>query len=171
MSAPAKPRAKNAHATHTSQGAAQPAVPSGSQLSGVTGVRRVPPPVNEPIKGYVPGSPERAELKARLKRMSDERVDIPIVIGGREIRTGDTAPAVMPHAHHHVLGDWHRASRSHVSQAIDAAIAARREWGNWAWEDRAAVFLKAAELLATTWRSTLNAATMLGRRRRCSRPR
>jgi 1-pyrroline-5-carboxylate dehydrogenase len=162
MSAPAKPRAKNAHATHTSQGAAQPAVPSGSQLSGVTGVRRVPPPVNEPIKGYVPGSPERAELKARLKRMSDERVDIPIVIGGREIRTGDTAPAVMPHAHHHVLGDWHRASRSHVSQAIDAAIAARREWGNWAWEDRAAVFLKAAELLATTWRSTLNAATMLG---------
>jgi 1-pyrroline-5-carboxylate dehydrogenase len=131
-------------------------------LSAFTGIRRVPPPVNEPIKSYAPGSPERAELKARLEQMAGERVDIPIVIGGREVRTGDVGHAVMPHNHQHVLGDWHRASAKHVEQAIEAAASARREWANWPWEDRAAVFLKAAELLATTWRATLNAATMLG---------
>src|SRR5258705_204865 len=132
------------------------------QLSAFTGIRRVPTPVNEPVKSYAPGSPERAELKARLTRMASEKVDIPIMIGGREIRSGKTAQAVMPHNHKHVLADWHRASAAHVTQAIDAARATRAEWANWAWEDRAAVFLKAAELLATTWRSTLNAATMLG---------
>ncbi|MGH7677576.1 MAG: aldehyde dehydrogenase family protein, partial [Gemmatimonadaceae bacterium] len=126
------------------------------------GIRRVPAPVNEPVKSYAPGSPERAALKAQLDRMAGERVDIPIIIGGREIRSGQTSQAVMPHDHKHVLGDWHRASAAHVTQAIDAARAARREWANWAWEDRAAVFLKAAELLATTWRATMNAATMLG---------
>ncbi|HEY8175925.1 MAG TPA: L-glutamate gamma-semialdehyde dehydrogenase [Gemmatimonadaceae bacterium] len=136
--------------------------PTTSQLSAVTGVRRVPAPVNEPIKSYAPGSPERAELKARLEKMASERIDIPIVIGGREIRTGDTSHAVMPHDHKHVLADWHRASAKHVTQAIDAARKARQEWANWAWEDRAAVFLKAAELLTTSWRATLNAATMLG---------
>jgi 1-pyrroline-5-carboxylate dehydrogenase len=94
--------------------------------------------------------------------MANERVDIPIIIGGREIRTGQTATAVMPHNHKHVLADWHKASAEHVQQAIKAARDARAVWANWAWEDRAAVFLRAAELLATTWRSTLNAATMLG---------
>ena len=136
--------------------------PTASQLSAVTGVRRVPAPVNEPIKSYAPGSTERAELKAHLEKMASERIDIPIVIGGREIRTGDTSQAVMPHDHKHVLADWHRASAKHVTQAIDAARKARQEWANWAWEDRAAVFLKAAELLTTSWRATLNAATMLG---------
>ena len=131
-------------------------------LSAFTGIRRVPAPVNEPVKSYAPGSPEKTELKARLKAMANERVDIPIVIGGREVRTGNTAQAVMPHAHKHVLGDWHRATAQHVTQAIDAAREARREWANWPWEDRAAVFLRAAELLATSWRATLNAATMLG---------
>jgi 1-pyrroline-5-carboxylate dehydrogenase len=139
-----------------------PRASPGPLLSNFTGIRRVPPPTNEPVKSYAPGSPERAELKARLETMASERVDIPIFIGGREIRTGNTAQAVMPHDHKHVLGDWHRASAEHVTQAIDAARAARREWANWPWEDRAAVFLKAAELLATTWRATLNAATMLG---------
>src|SRR5581483_9960567 len=91
-----------------------------------------------------------------------ERVDIPLIIGGREIRTGETAQAVMPHNHRHVLGDWHKAARQHVEDAVAAAREARAEWANWAWEDRAAVFLKAAELLATTWRATLNASTMLG---------
>jgi 1-pyrroline-5-carboxylate dehydrogenase len=131
-------------------------------LSNFNGVRRVPTPVNEPVRSYAPGSPERAELKARIERMANERVDIPLVIGGREVRTGRTAQAVMPHAHRHVLADWHKASAEHVTQAIDAAREARREWANWAWEDRAAVFLKAAELLSTSWRATLNAATMLG---------
>jgi 1-pyrroline-5-carboxylate dehydrogenase len=130
--------------------------------TGFSGIRRVPPPVNEPVKAYAPGSPEKAELKARLKAMAAERLDIPLVIGGREVRTGDKAKAVMPHDHRHVLGDWHRASREHVTQAIDAAAQAHREWSRWPWEDRAAVFLKAADLLATTWRATLNAATMLG---------
>ena len=130
--------------------------------TGFSGIRRVPPPVNEPVKAYAPGSPEKAELKARLKAMAAERLDIPLVIGGREVRTGDKAKAVMPHDHRHVLGDWHRASREHVTQAIDAASQAHREWSRWPWEDRAAVFLKAADLLATTWRATLNAATMLG---------
>jgi 1-pyrroline-5-carboxylate dehydrogenase len=126
------------------------------------GVRRVPPPVNEPNKSYVPGSPERAELKARLKQMAAERIEIPLVIGGREVRTGRTAQSVMPHDHRHVLADYHLAGPEHIEQAIAAAAAARREWGSWPWEDRAAVMLRAAELLATTWRATLNAATMLG---------
>ena len=131
-------------------------------LAGFTGTRRVPPPSNDQIKSYAPGSPERAALKQRLKEMANERVDIPIVIGGREMRTGRPAQSVMPHNHRHVLADWHKATTTHVEDAIEAAREARAEWGNWAWEDRAAVFLKAAELLATTWRSTLNAATMLG---------
>ncbi|HEY7394807.1 MAG TPA: aldehyde dehydrogenase family protein, partial [Gemmatimonadaceae bacterium] len=131
-------------------------------LAGFNGTRRVPPPVNEPVKSYAPGSPERAALKARIQEMSSQRVDIPIIIGGKEIRTGATAQSVMPHNHRHVLADWHKASTKNVQDAVAAARNARAEWANWAWEDRAAVFLRAAELLATTWRQTLNASTMLG---------
>ena len=94
--------------------------------------------------------------------MAAERVDIPVIIDGKEIRTGRTEQAVMPHDHAHVLADWHTADATHVADAITAATAASREWAAWRWEDRAAVFLRAADLLATTWRSTLNAATMLG---------
>jgi 1-pyrroline-5-carboxylate dehydrogenase len=94
--------------------------------------------------------------------MSNERVDIPLIIGGKEVHTGELAQTVMPHNHRHVLAQWHRASAASVDEAILAAQEAARDWANWAWEDRAAVFLKAAELLATTWRATLNAATMLG---------
>ena len=126
------------------------------------GNRRVPPPVNEPVRSYAPGSPERDELKARLTAMAGERIDIPLVIGGREVRTGRTAQAVMPHDHGHVLADWHKASAENVEQAIAAAADAHRDWSAWSWEDRAAIFLKAGELLTTRWRSTLNAATMLG---------
>ena len=129
---------------------------------GFNGTRQVPPPVNEPVKAYGPGSPEKASLKARLESMAGERIEVPLIIGGRNVTTGDFAQAVMPHDHGHVLADWHRASREHVLQAIDAAAEARREWARWPWEERAAVFLKAAELLATTWRDTLNASTMLG---------
>jgi len=132
------------------------------QRAAFNGNRRVPTPVNEPVRSYAPGSPERAELKARLDLMAGERIDIPLVIGGREVRTGRTAQAVMPHDHKHVLADWHKASTEHVEQAIAAAGEAHRDWSTWSWEDRAAIFLKAAELLTTNWRSTLNAATMLG---------
>ena len=126
------------------------------------GDRREPPPANEPAKGYLPGSPERAELKARLRTMAAERVEIPLIIGGREIRTGHLAQAVMPHDHRHVLADWHAADAAHVGEAIDAAASAAHAWSRWPLEERAAVFLRAADLLATTWRATLNAATMLG---------
>jgi 1-pyrroline-5-carboxylate dehydrogenase len=145
--APAPPDAQSA-----------PAAPTAA----FAGVRRVPQPVNDQNRTYAPGSPERAALKARLKSMAGERLDIPLVIGGREIRTGRMAQAVMPHDHRHVLADYHLAGPEHVHQAIAAAAEARREWGSWPWEDRAAVLLRAAELLATTWRPTLNAATMLG---------
>ncbi|MCR4373376.1 MAG: L-glutamate gamma-semialdehyde dehydrogenase [Acidobacteria bacterium] len=133
-----------------------------SSIASLSALRRVPAAVNEPIKSYAPGSPERAELKARLASMTTERVEIPLIIGGKEIRTGKTAQSVMPFQHGHVLAEYHMASPEHVQQAIAAALTARREWANWPWEDRAAVILKAAELLATTWKSTLNAATMLG---------
>src|SRR5688500_19898098 len=97
--------------------------------------------------------------------MASERIEIPVIIGGKEYRSGDTAQAVMPHAHNHVLADWHKATKEHVALAIDATRDAQREWANWPWEDRAAVFLRAAELLTTTWRATLNAATMLAQSR------
>ena len=121
----------------------------------------IPPPVNEPVRFYAPGSPERAALKAKLAEMSATQIEIPIVIGGKEIRTGRTKQAVMPHRHGHVLATWHRAGKDEAVQAINAAAEAHREWSSWRWEDRAAVLLKAAELLAGSWRDTLNAATML----------
>ncbi len=136
--------------------------PQTSPVVGFSGNRRVPNPQNEPVKSYAPGSPERASLKDRLRSMADERIEIPLIIGGKEIRTGDLAQTVMPHNHHHVLADWHRAGPAEIDKAIGASRAASRDWANWAWEDRAAVFLKAAELLTTTWRATLNASTMLG---------
>ena len=125
------------------------------------GVRTVPHPVNEPVKGYAPGSPEKAEIKAKLKQMAGEKIEIPIVIGGKAVRTGKTANCVMPHDHKHVLAVYEKAGPGEVKKAIAAARRAAHEWGAWSWEDRAAVFLKAAELLTTTWRSTINAATML----------
>ena len=136
--------------------------PASAPLAGFAGTRRVPPPVNEPVKSYAAGSPEKLALKARLASMAGERIEIPLIIGGEEIHTGSKSQSVMPHDHGHVLADWHRAEPRHVEQSIAAAQRAGAEWANWAWEDRAAVFLRAAELLATTWRQTINAATMLG---------
>jgi 1-pyrroline-5-carboxylate dehydrogenase len=126
------------------------------------GRRRVPRPENDPNLSYAPGTAERAELKARLNQMAGETVDVPIIIGGKEIRTGNTEKIVMPHKHGHVLGNFHKATPEHVQQAAEAAIKARREWSSWSFDDRAAVFLRAAELLTTSWRSTVVAATMLG---------
>ena len=126
------------------------------------GRRRVPSPVNESVRSYAPGSIERTSLKARLKALAAETIDIPLVIGGKDIRTGQTERSVMPHEHQHVLATYHKASAEHITQAVDAARAAHHEWSRWTFEDRAAVFLKAAELLTTSWRDTVNAATMLG---------
>ena len=126
------------------------------------GRRRVPPPVNEPVRSYAPGSSERASLKARLKALAGETIEIPLVIGGKDVATGEIERSVMPHNHQHVLATYHKATAEHVTRAVDAARAARVEWSRWAFEDRAAVFLKAAELLTTSWRDTVNAATMLG---------
>jgi len=125
------------------------------------GFAQVPTPVNEPINSYAPGSPERASLKARLAQMMAEPIEIPVVIGGREIFTGNTTTAVCPHDHGHVLATVHQAGPAEVEAAVKAAAEAWTEWSEMPWEARSAVFLKAAELLAGPWRDTLNAATML----------
>jgi 1-pyrroline-5-carboxylate dehydrogenase len=124
--------------------------------------RRVPLPVNEPVRSYAPGSAERLSLEAQLTATSADRVDIPLVIGGRRIKSGKTRQVVMPSDHRHVLANCHMAEPRHIAQAMAAAIQAQREWAAWPWEDRLAVFLKAAELLSTTWRDRMNAATMVG---------
>jgi len=128
----------------------------------MNGIPSTPAPINEPIYGYEPGSPERAELKAELERQASEVIDIPLVIGGKEVRTGDTFDVVMPHAHGHVLAKAHKAGPAEVQKAVDAANAAHRSWSTMRWDDRVAVFLKVADLLAGPWRAKLNAATMLG---------
>ena len=122
---------------------------------------RPPPPRNEPVLGYEPGSPERAEVQARLTEMAREPIEIPVVIGGEEIRTGDTFDAVMPHDKEHVLAHVHMAGAAEVDKAIAASAEAWEDWHRLPWEERAAVFLRAAELLSGPWRSTLVASTML----------
>ncbi len=125
------------------------------------GIVAVPDPVNEPIKAYGPGSPEKASIKTKLSEMLSEEIEIPLVIGGEEIRTGDLAEAVCPHDHSHVLGRYHKAGQKEVEMAIEASQRAWVDWSETPWEHRAAVMLKAAELLAGPWRDTLNAACML----------
>ncbi|HLF55440.1 MAG TPA: L-glutamate gamma-semialdehyde dehydrogenase [Thermoanaerobaculia bacterium] len=128
----------------------------------LNGIVRIPAPVNEPVLTYAPGSAERASLKRRLAEMLAERIEIPVVVGGREIRTGKTIDQVCPHDHRHVLAHAHQAGPREVEQAIAEARDAWHEWSEMPWEARAAVFLKAADLLAGPWRDTVNAATMLG---------
>ncbi len=126
------------------------------------GIFRVPTPTNEPIRDYAPGSPERASLQIRLEQMRNERAEIPLVIGGEDVTTGKLREAVMPHDKDHVLADVHQGGPKEVERAIEAAAEAWEDWHRVPWEERAAVFLRAAELLAGPWRDTLNAATMLG---------
>jgi len=126
------------------------------------GIFLPPRPQNEPVKDYAPGSPERAELQQRLRELERDRIEIPLVIGGKDVKPKETFESVMPHRKSHVLADVHSGGPAEVEQAITAAREARHDWARLPWEERAAVFLRAAELLAGPWRATLNAATMLG---------
>lgn len=119
-------------------------------------------PGNEPVLDYAPGSPERAELIKKLAELKNQAADIPLVIGGKEVRTGKTSNILLPHDNKKNLGRFHKAGAAEVQQAIDAASAARAGWARTPWRERAAIFQKAAELLAGPWRSTLVASTMLG---------
>ena len=123
---------------------------------------RTPAPRNEPVLNYAPGSPERTALKAVLARMSGETIDIPVVIGGQEFRTGRTINVVAPHEHGRILAKAHLADPALIAKAVDSAVEAQRGWAAMPFADRAAVFLKAADLLAGPWRQVVNAATMLG---------
>ena len=128
----------------------------------MSGMSNIPLPRNEPVLSYGPGTPERAALKAALGAAGAQAIEIPAVVAGREVRTGDTHDVTSPHCHRRVLAKAHQADRATIEAAVKAAVEAQREWGHWRFEDRAAVFLKAAELLATTHRQLVNAATMLG---------
>jgi 1-pyrroline-5-carboxylate dehydrogenase len=128
----------------------------------MSSVPNIPVPHNEPVLGYAPGSPERDTLKNALRVMSAEVADIPVVIGGRELRGKSTHKVTSPHRHAQVLAEVHQADRKMADSAAAAAVEAQRDWASWRFEDRAAVFLKAADRLAGAWRPVLNAATMLG---------
>ncbi len=121
-----------------------------------------PYPANEPVKSYAPGSPERKELQAELKRMASTEIEIPLIIGGKDVRTGDTGKVVMPHDHDHVLATYHKAGAKEVQMAIDAAMKAKKEWERFPWVERAAITVRIAELIAKKYRAVMNAATMLG---------
>jgi 1-pyrroline-5-carboxylate dehydrogenase len=123
---------------------------------------KVPQAKNEPIKSYVPGSAEREELKETLRQFMKEKKDIPMHIGGKEIRTGKTVAISPPHNHKHIVGHYHKGNASHVKKAIEAAMKAKDSWANMPWEQRAAIFLRAADLMAGPYRAAMNAATMIG---------
>jgi len=124
-------------------------------------VINVPVPANEPVYSYAPGTPERAKLKAALAEIKAKKIDIPLIIGGQEVRTGKTAKVVMPHDHSHVLAEYHMAGEKEIEMAVQAAMNAKQEWEALRWEERASIFLKAAELLAGKYRYQMNAASML----------
>lgn len=126
------------------------------------GIYNVPVPVNEPVKQYAPGSAERIELKKMLAELRSKELDIPMYIGGKEVRSGQTARLAPPHDHKHTLGHFHKSGKEHIQHAIDAALAAKEKWAALSWEHRASIFLKAADLIAGPYRAKLNAATMLG---------
>ena len=117
--------------------------------------------VNEPIKAYEPGSKERSDLQSKYDEMANQSIEIPLLIGGQEVKTGDTATMHPPHDHKHTLGTYHKATRENVEEAIEGSLKARQEWADLPWEQRAAVFLRAAELIAGPYRAKINAATML----------
>ena len=121
-----------------------------------------PMPANEPVLNYAPGSKERETLKATLQILKSEVIDVPMYIGNKEVRTNNKGAIRPPHEINHVLGYYYEGNEKHVQMAIDAALAAKESWGNMSWENRAAIFLKAADLMATKYRSFMNGTTMLG---------
>ena len=125
------------------------------------GFFHVPKAVNEPVKSYAPNSPEKLAVLAAYKKMWNETIDVPNYIGSEEIRTGNTKNMSAPHDHQHIVGKYHLVEKVHVENAISAALEARKKWANMAWEQRAAIFLKAAELIAGPYRAKINAATMI----------
>jgi 1-pyrroline-5-carboxylate dehydrogenase len=126
------------------------------------GFFNVPAPINEPVYSYAPGTNERALLKAAIAEARAQEIDVPMYIGSEEVRTENKAKLTPPHDHQHVLGYYSQGTKQHVTDAINAALAAKNDWENLPWEQRAAIFLKAAELISTKYRYKLNAATMLG---------
>ncbi|AWK04402.1 1-pyrroline-5-carboxylate dehydrogenase [Flavobacterium crocinum] len=126
------------------------------------GFFHVPKAVNEPVKGYAPNSPEKAAVQAAYTTMWNSQIDVPLYIGSEEIRTGNTRNITAPHDHKHIVGKYHLAEKQHIEKAIANALEARKKWANMAWEQRAAIFLKAAELIAGPYRARINAATMIG---------
>ena len=124
-------------------------------------ILKVPTPANEPINSYAPGTPERDLLKAAIADIAAKKVEIPLIIGGKEVRTGKLGKVIMPHDHQHVLGEYHIAGEKEINMAIEAAMAAKADWAALRWEERAAIFLKAAELLAGKYRYVMNAISML----------
>ncbi len=125
-------------------------------------IYKIPVPPNEPIKSYLQGSPERTSLKKKLDEMYNSQIEIPFIINGEEMKSGNVVDIVLPHEHNHVVGKYHKAGEKEVGMAVKAALEARKKWAKLDWEERLSVFLKAADLLAGPWRDTLNAATMLG---------
>ncbi len=123
---------------------------------------KVPEPYNQTINSYAPGTPEREAIKNKLKEMRSKEIEIPLIIGGKEVKTGNTGELSIPHNHDAKLGIYHKAGEKEVQMAIEAALEARKEWAAMPWEHRATIFLKAADLLSGPWRYTVNAATMLG---------
>lgn len=126
------------------------------------GIYKVPTPVNEPVKQYASGSPERKELQAMLKTMRSKQIEIPMYVGNKEVKSNNKVRIAPPHDHKHTLGYFYKSDKKHIEQAITAALAAKEKWANLSWEHRASIFLKAADLIAGPYRGKLNAATMLG---------
>src|SRR3954452_21653748 len=112
------------------------------------GIFKVPTPMNEPIKNYAPGSAERRELQAMLKELRSKELDIPMYIGGKEVKSGNKVRLAPPHDHKHTLGHFHKSDKKHITLAINAALNAKKKWAELSWEHRASIFLKAAELIA-----------------------
>jgi len=126
------------------------------------GFFEVPIAVNEPVKSYAPGSPERKEVLDMYKKMYNEKVEVPLYINGKEVKTEETSTMSPPHDHKHVLGTYYKANKNHVEEAISTALEARKKWAAMPWQQRAGIFLRAAELFAGPYRAKINAATMLG---------